>query len=150
MENQMSAVTWRLARLVGLGVAGALLVSCPRPAFAQFGGGFSAPALQPPAGFGVAASQQLNNPAVSPSLLLTQPGINPAVAAQTLIQPQLQLGNAVLSNQQQIGALQNGLSQLSQPQATLSATPLLQTGHQTAFFNTFDYFPALSRNQGRR
>src|SRR5580700_4331673 len=147
MENQMSAMTWRLARLVGLGVAGALLVSCPRPALAQFGGGFSAPALQPPAGFGVAASQQLNNPAVSPSLLLTQPGINPAVAAQTLIQPQLQLGNAVLANQQQIGTLQNGLNQLSQPQGALSPTPLLQTGHPTMFLNTLDYFPALSQRR---
>ena len=79
--------------------------------------GFAAPAAAggfgAPAGFGTPASQQINNPAVSPSLLLTQPGINPAIANQALIQPQLQLGNAVLGNQQQISALQSqsGLGQ---------------------------------------
>jgi hypothetical protein len=141
MRNQKVDAMRRSVTLIGiLGTAAAILATDPPQSLAQFGGGF-----------GIPASQQINNPAVSPSLLLAQPGINPGVAFQTLIQPQLQLGNAVLANQQQISTLQSGLAQRqSQPQAPLSPTPLLQTGHSTAFLNTLDYFPALNaQNRGR-
>jgi hypothetical protein len=138
----------QIATLIGiLGTAATLVaVDAPR-GFAQFGG-LGAPSAVPgsPAGFGTPASQQINNPAVSPSLLLAQPGVNPAVALQTLIQPQVQLGSAVLNNQQQIGTLQGAVAQqtTAQPQAISSPTPLLQTGHATAFLNTLNYFPALN------
>jgi hypothetical protein len=90
--------------------------------------------------FGVPASQQLNNPAVSPFLNLAQPGINPGVAYQTLVAPQLQLNNAVTLQQQQIGMLQ----QATTPGRTLpqmGAGSVLQTGHATTFMNTLTYFP---------
>ncbi|HEV8071822.1 MAG TPA: hypothetical protein VGP76_29170 [Planctomycetaceae bacterium] len=148
MPNHRQNAMRRIVTFIGIfGMAGAIVAAGSSRTFAQFGGGFGNSTFQPPNGFGLPASQQLNNPPVSPSLLLTQPGINPAVAAQTLIQPQQQLGNAVLANQQQLGNLQNGLNQLSQPQGALSATPLLQTGHPTMFLNTLDYFPALSQRR---
>ncbi len=56
--------------------------------------------------FGIPASKQINNPVVSPFLNLAQPGLDPGVAYQTLVAPQLQLGNAVALQQQQIGVLQ--------------------------------------------
>jgi hypothetical protein len=148
MSNHRLTAMRRILTLIGiLGFAGVIVAADSSRSFAQFGGGFGKSAFQPPSGFGVPASLQLNNPAVSPALLLAQPGINPAVAAQALIQPQQQLGNAVLANQQQIGTLQNGFNQLSQPQGALSPTPLLQTGHPTMFLNTFEYFPALSQRR---
>ena len=146
MRNRKVHAMRRIVTLLGIfGIAATFVGADPPRSLAQFGGGFGAPQ-----GFGTPASQQINNPAVSPSLLLTQPGINPAVANQTLIQPQLQLGNAVLGNQQQIGTLQTGLIQgQAQPQGLLSPAPLLQTGHSTAFLNTLDYFPGLNpRNRG--
>lgn len=103
-------------------------------------------AAQAPAGFGTPASMQINNPAVSPFLNLTQPGINPGVAFQTLVQPQLQYGNALASQQQQIGGLQNSIAN---PRAVmlLPPTPELQTGHVTTFMNTFSYFPTTNTRQ---
>jgi hypothetical protein len=146
MRNRKVDAMRRIVTLIGIFSTVAVIVGAdPRRSLAQVGGGFGAPA-----GFGTPASQQINNPAVSPNLLLAQPGINPAVAFQTLIQPQLQLGNAVLGNQQQIGALQGGLGQpQAQPGGLFSPTPLLQTGHSTTFLNTLTYFPGLSpRNRG--
>ncbi len=90
--------------------------------------------------FGVPASQQINNPVVSPFLNLAQPGINPGVAYQTLVAPQLQLGNAVALQQQQIGVLQQAVA----PGRTAPQLPpgtILETGHPTSFLNTMGYFP---------
>jgi hypothetical protein len=91
-------------------------------------------------GFGTPPSQQINNPAVSPFLNLTQPGINPGIAYQTLVAPQLQLQNAVALQQQQIGALQQavapGHGAIPLPPGTNPGT-----GHATYFLNTFSYFP---------
>jgi len=91
-------------------------------------------------GFGVPASQQINNPVVSPFLNLAQPGINPGVAYQTLVAPQLQVGNAIALQQQQIGVLQQTVAPA---RATPQAPPgtILETGHPTSFMNTFGYFP---------
>ena len=90
--------------------------------------------------FGVPASQQLNNPVVSPFLNLAQPGINPGVAYQTLVAPQLQLNNAVTLQQQQINLLQqnNAVDHSTLP---LGGGAILQTGHATSFLNTLNYFP---------
>jgi hypothetical protein len=143
----------RIATLIGIfGIAVTLVAVDASRCFAQVGGAGApgAAGFGAPAGFGIPASNQINNPAVSPSLLLAQPGVNPAVALQTLIQPQTQLGNAVLSNQQQIGTLQGAVGQqATQPQGVLSPAPLLQTGHATVFLNTFSYFPGLNpQNRG--
>ncbi len=91
--------------------------------------------------FGIPASQQINNPAVSPFLNLAQPGINPGVAYQTLVAPQLQLGNAVALQQQQIGRLQQMTPATGHTTPTLTAGAILQTGHPTSFLNTLSYFP---------
>src|SRR5580704_18536933 len=86
-----------ISRCEVLGTAVVILVAGSQASRAQLPGG---------SGFGIPASQQINNPAVSPFLNLAQPGINPGVAYQTLVAPQLQLGNAVALQQQQIGVLQ--------------------------------------------
>jgi len=115
-------------------VAGGLLVAtagAPR-LLAQFPVGSS---------FGVPASQQINNPAVSPFLNLAQPGINPGVAYQTLVAPQLQLGNAVALQQQQIGRLQQLTPAAGHTTPTLTGGAILETGHPTSFMNTLNYFP---------
>jgi hypothetical protein len=91
--------------------------------------------------FGVPASQQINNPAVSPFLNLAQPGINPGVAYQTLVAPQLQLGNAVALQQQQIGRLQQITPATGHTPPTLTGGTILETGHATSFMNTLNYFP---------
>jgi hypothetical protein len=90
--------------------------------------------------FGIPASQQINNPAVSPFLNLAQPGINPGVAYQTLVAPQLQLSNAVALQQQQIGVLQQTVPP-GRTNAQLPPGTILETGHPTAFLNTLGYFP---------
>ncbi len=91
--------------------------------------------------FGVPASQQINNPAVSPFLNLAQPGINPGVAYQTLVAPQVQLGNAVALQQQQIGRLQQMTPATGHTTPTLTSGAILETGHPTSFMNTLNYFP---------
>jgi hypothetical protein len=110
--------------------------------------GAHASRAQLPAGsaFGVPASQQINNPAVSPFLNLAQPGINPGVAYQTLVAPQLQLGNAVALQQQQIGVLQQRTAP-TRPSTELPPGTILETGHPTVFMNTQNYFfqPNLKR-----
>jgi hypothetical protein len=97
---------------------------------------------QLPAGstFGVPASQQINNPAVSPFLNLAQPGINPGVAYQTLVAPQLQLSNAVALQQQQIGVLQQAVTP-GRTSTQQAPGTILATGHPTSFLNTMGYFP---------
>jgi hypothetical protein len=138
VNNQRTGSICR--RVVGLVCLASLVVAAtPTRSSAQmpFGGGFGAP-----------ASTQINNPAVSPYLTLTQPGINPGVAFNTLVLPQQQLGNAVMSQQQQIGNLQNGFG--ANPVVTpLAVTTALQTGHATAFMNTSSYFPAPNLRGGR-
>jgi len=114
-----------------LGVGAVLVGADPPPSMAQAPLGTA---------FGIPASQQINNPSVSPYLTLTQPGINPAVAYQTLVTPQLQLGNTVLAQQQQLGTLQQGLTQ-SRVTPQLAVTPELATGHPIYFLNTLGYFP---------
>lgn len=91
-------------------------------------------------GFGIPASQQINNPVVSPFLNLAQPGINPGVAYQTLVAPQLQLGNAVALQQQQIGVLQQAVTP-GRAATQLPPGTILETGHPTSFMNTLGYFP---------
>jgi hypothetical protein len=95
---------------------------------------------QAPNGFGIPASQQINNPVVSPFLTLAQPGINPGIAYQTLVSPQIQIGNAVATQQIQIGALQQAVSP-TKPLAQLPGGAILETGHPTSFMNTMSYFP---------
>jgi hypothetical protein len=150
MRNQtVSAVRRTVVAAVILGASVAIVAADPRELAAQaptFGGGTN----QLPLGsFGTPAALQLNNPVVSPFLSLAQPGINPAVAYQTLVVPQIQLGNAVTANQQQIGDLRR--SSLQSP-SSAQAGPFmpLQTGHPSAFLNTFSYFPAVSLRQSGR
>jgi predicted secreted protein len=77
--------------------------------------------------FGIPASQQINNPVVSPYLTLA-------------VNPQIQIGNAVAAQQLQIGALQQATApSRATPQAT--GPVILETGHVTAFMNTMGYFP---------
>jgi hypothetical protein len=125
---------WIRGSVIRTAIVGTILltlVAGARVSFAQFPVGSS---------FGVPASQQINNPAVSPFLNLAQPGINPGVAYQTLVAPQLQLGNAVALQQQQIGVLQQNLAPgHGAPQTAQSS--ILQTGHTTSFMNTLGYFP---------
>jgi hypothetical protein len=134
MRNQKLNAMRRIVTLIGiLGIAAAIVGTDLSRSSAQapFGG----------VAFGTPASQQINNPAVSPYLNLTQPGLNPGVAYQTLIAPQMQLGNAVANNQQQITNLQ-GLGQpLSALQPPLPSSAFLETGHPTTFLDTFGYFP---------
>jgi hypothetical protein len=144
MGNQtISAVRRTVMAAVILVASVAIVAADAREAAAQaptFGGGTS----QLPLGsFGTPAALQLNSPVVSPFLSLAQPGINPAVAYQTLVVPQLQLGNAVTANQQQIGDLRRSVSQ---SQSSMQPGPFmpLQTGHPSVFLNTFSYFPAVS------
>jgi hypothetical protein len=95
-------------------------------------------AQQPGSSFGTPASKQLNNPAVSPYLNLTQPGLNPAITYGTLIQPEIQL-RATLANQQNLlGDLQQKFQ--TQPPVLTQQPTLLQTGHTTAFLDTGTFF----------
>jgi hypothetical protein len=101
-------------------------------------------AQQPSSSFGTPASKQLNNPAVSPYLNLTQPGLNPAITYGTLIQPEIQL-RATLANQQNLlGDLQQKFQ--TQPPVLTQQPTLLQTGHTTAFLDTGSFFFPISRN----
>jgi hypothetical protein len=127
--NRLSRIFFTRA---GALVAGLVIVTAGAPhVLAQLPAGNS---------FGVPASQQLNNPVVSPFLNLAQPGINPGVAYQTLVAPQLQLNNAVTLQQQQINLLQQGNTpeRATQP---LAPGTILETGHPTSFMNTLNYFP---------
>jgi len=101
-------------------------------------------AQQPGPNFGSQASQQFNNPPVSPYLNLTQPGLNPAITYGTLIQPEIQL-RATLANQQNLlGDLQQKFQ--TQPPTLTQQPTLLQTGHTTAFLDTGSYFFPIARN----
>jgi hypothetical protein len=119
-----------IGRFEVLSSAIVILVAGAQASQAQLPGG---------SGFGIPASQQINNPVVSPFLNLAQPGINPGVAYQTLVAPQLQLGNAVALQQQQIGMLQQ---QVAPGRTTQQLPPgtVLETGHPTTFMNTQGYF----------
>jgi hypothetical protein len=102
--------------------------------------------------FGIPAAPQINNPIVSPYLGLAQPGLNPGITYSTMIQPQLQLGNAVAANQQQIGAQQQQIGNLQRGQTQPQGQPasgFLQTGHATVFLNTGSYFSGVNSRQGR-
>lgn len=102
-------------------------------------------AQQPSSSFGTPASKQLGNPAVSPYLNLTQPGLNPAITYGTLIQPEIQL-RATLANQQNLlGDLQQKFQ--TQPPVLTQQPTLLQTGHTTSFLDTGSYFFPITRNQ---
>jgi hypothetical protein len=106
----------------------------PLACHAQYGGNFGTP-----------ASKQINNPPVSPYLNLVQPGIDPALAYQTLVRPELQVRNALANQQMLLSDLQRGTTQ---PPSLLQSPTVLQTGHPTAFLNTGSYFfPVTTRNQ---
>jgi hypothetical protein len=132
MRNGRIRAALRASVPVGTLAAALLILAISAPvALAQFPVGSS---------FGIPASQQINNPAVSPFLNLAQPGINPGVAYQTLVAPQLQLSNAVALQQQQIGVLQQTTAPgRANPQ--LPGGAILETGHPTSFMNTLGYFP---------
>jgi hypothetical protein len=133
MRSGWNRVTRIVLTRAGALAAGLAIVAAGAPlALAQ---------LPVPNSFGVPASQQLNNPAVSPFLNLAQPGINPGVAYQTLVAPQVQLNNAVTLQQQQIGTLQQTATQARTTTPQLGPGTILQTGHATAFMNTLTYFP---------
>ena len=101
-------------------------------------------AQQPSSSFGTPASKQLNNPAVSPYLNLTQPGLNPAITYGTLIQPEIQLRTTLANQQNLLGDLTQKF-QTQPPVLTQQPTPL-QTGHTTAFLDTGSFFFPISRN----
>jgi hypothetical protein len=139
MQNGwIRAMRRHVTRFGALGLAVVILVAGAKTSRAQF------PVNSQ---FGVPASQQINNPAVSPFLNLAQPGINPGVAYQTLIAPQLQLGNAIALQQQQIGVLQREITPGRTAATNLPPGTILGTGHPTVFMNTQGYFfqPNLKR-----
>ncbi len=139
MQNGRIRAMRRQVTLIGaLGLAVGILIMGAKTSWAQF------PVSSQ---FGVPASQQINNPAVSPFLNLAQPGINPGVAYQTLIAPQLQLGNAIALQQQQIGVLQREITPGRTAATNVPPGTILGTGHPTVFMNTQGYFfqPNLKR-----
>jgi hypothetical protein len=99
-------------------------------------------------GFGVPAAKQINNPPVSPYLNLAQPGIDPALAYQTLVRPELQLRNTLANQQQLLGDIQQ--RGMQQPPSLLQSPTVLQTGHTTAFLNTGSYFFPVSTRSAQR
>jgi hypothetical protein len=132
MQNGWIRTAQRFVSRMGIVCVGCtILVAGARTSLAQLPVGSS---------FGVPASQQINNPAVSPFLNLAQPGINPGVAYQTLVAPQLQLSNAVALQQQQIGVLQQATAPGHTAPQQAPGT-ILATGHPTSFMNTLGYFP---------
>jgi hypothetical protein len=133
MQSRPISSKWRFLAMTGsFVVAGVILNGNPAQALAQSGGSFGTP-----------ASKQLNMPTVSPYLNLAQPGINPGIAYQTLVLPNVQYGNAISNQQQQIQNLQQTVGQA--PLQPKSITATTQTGHPTAFLNTSSYFPAFSK-----
>jgi hypothetical protein len=97
----------------------------------------------PPRRFGTPASRSLTNPSVSPYLNLAQPGIDPAIAYQTIIRPEQQMRRALANQSQDIGRLQRDVSDL-QPGTSRAQPVLHRTGHQTTFMSTGNYFPLLN------
>jgi hypothetical protein len=123
--------SWVGTLTVGFGVAAVSPLHCQ--------------AQQPSSSFGTPASKQLNNPAVSPYLNLTQPGLNPAITYGTLIAPEIQLRNTIANQQNLLGNLQQQI----QPGSTTQPV-LLETGHKTFFLDTQTYFFPITRGrQGR-
>ena len=138
MRSDLLRAMRRLVMPVGiLGAAFVVLLASRQASWAQF---------PVSSAFGTPASQQINNPVVSPFLNLAQPGINPGVAYQTLVAPQLQLSNAVAQQQQQIRVIQRDMAP-TRTAPTVTPATILETGHPTVFMNTQGYFfqPALRR-----
>lgn len=109
-------------------------------------------AQQPNSSFGTPASRQLNNPPVSPYLNLAQPGLDPAITFGAIIQPELQLRNTLVNQQNMIGNQQNqigGITQQLQGPPQTQTPVLLETGHKTMFLDTGNYFFPISRGRGR-
>ena len=132
MSHSPTEAIRRFPMLPGiLGVAAVIAAADSTPCLAQFG---------------VPAAQQINRPFVSPYLNLTQPGLNPGITYGSLIQPQLQMRNAIGNNQQQIQELQRTSGQPSPQIQPLTSS--VQTGHETSFMNTFGYFPGLGAGAG--
>lgn len=113
-----------------------------------FGAGISSPSPFGGSAFGTPASLQITNPPVSPYLALTQPGLNPGIAFQTIVQPQIRLANTLSAQQQQLGVISNAQITGAPSLAPLVSTGV-QTGHQTVFLNTLGYFPGMSARPGR-
>jgi hypothetical protein len=103
---------------------------------------------QAPSSFGTPASKQINNPTVSPYLNLTQPGIDPAIAYQTLVRPENQIRDTLANQSQAIGNLQYEVGQ-SPSASKRAALPVRRTGHPTTFMSTGTYFPAMTGGQMR-
>jgi hypothetical protein len=143
MGNQkVMAIRRMVMETVILCASIAIVTASPRESAAQLpigAGGYGSP---PGGGFGTPAALQLNNPVVSPFLSLAQPGINPAIAYQTFVVPQMDLSRAVTANQQQIGDLRRTGPTPVTPDQQFRSTPL-QTGHPSTFLNTFSYFPSV-------
>ncbi|HET6325098.1 MAG TPA: hypothetical protein VFG04_10385 [Planctomycetaceae bacterium] len=130
MQNRRIRLTF-FCRVNALGTAALVLVVGAQASRAQ---------LPVNSQFGIPASKQINNPVVSPFLNLAQPGLDPGVAYQTLIAPQLQLGAAVALQQQQIGVLQQATAPVRPATTPLPPGTILGTGHPTVFMNTQGYF----------
>jgi len=126
-------------RIFGLMLAlGAWLIClAPRCAEAQ-----STSSLEKP------AVGQINNPTVSPYLLLAQPGIDPALGYQTLVRPELQFRKTLADQSDAIGNLQREVGQ-SQLASKRDSLPVRKTGHPTTFLSTGTYFPPMRRGQKR-
>jgi hypothetical protein len=92
------------------------------------------------------APTQINNPTVSPYLLLAQPGIDPALGYQTLVRPENQIRKTLANQSDAIGNLQREVGQ-SQSTSKRDGLPVRRTGHPTTFLSTGTYFPAPRRGQ---
>jgi hypothetical protein len=101
---------------------------------------------QAPSSFGTPASKQINNPTVSPYLNLAQPGIDPAIAYETLVRPENQIRDTLNNQSQAIGNLQYEVGQ-SPPASKRATSPVRRTGHPTTFMSTGTYFPAMNGGQ---
>jgi hypothetical protein len=120
-----------------LALAAGLTGLAPRCAEAQSTSAFDKP-----------ASGQINNPTVSPYLLLAQPGIDPALGYQTLVRPDNQFRKTLADQSDAIGNLQREVGQ-SQSTSKLDSLPVRKTGHPTTFLSTGTYFPPMRRGQKR-
>src|SRR5262245_10941358 len=85
-----------------------------------------------------------SSPTYSPYLNLLRPG-NTAINYYGLVRPEFEFRNNIGTLQQQVGTLQQDLTQ-----ATNQANGVLTTGHPTQFLNLGGYFGSSSAARGGR
>jgi hypothetical protein len=123
-----------LMLVIGAGLAGL----APRCAEAQSTSSFDKQVLP---------GSQINNPTVSPYLLLAEPGIDPALGYQTLVRPENQVRKTLANQGEAIGNLQREVGQSQSASTRRDSVPVRKTGHPTAFLTTGTYFPPMRRGQ---